>query len=176
MTQVTVGLYRHFKGTYYYVTSISRNANNYDEYLVNYFDICHPEKVCTRPLVDFVATQEEDGRLIKERPDNITGQHSRFARVYDLNWQISSVSTEQLIEELRRRTDSPIHALDIDGLMSEVFVTDYIIGIPHNLPDYAKGIETVVPCSTLEQAQRYLETHKTRKGTGIYKRTFIEVK
>ena len=175
MTQVTIGLYRHFKGTYYYVTSISRNANNYDEYLVNYFDICHPEKVCTRPLVDFIATQEEDGRFIKDRPDNITGQHSRFARVYDLNWQISSVSTEQLVEELRRRTDSPIHELDIDGLRSKVFSTDYVVGIPYDNPEYSKGVDTIVICDTLEQAHKYVETHKTRKDTGIYKRTYIKM-
>lgn len=176
MRQVSIGLYRHFKGTYYYVTSISRNANNYDEYLVNYFDVCHPEKVCTRPLTDFIATTEEDGRLIKDRPDNITGQYVRFERIYNLDWQISSVSTEQLIEELRIRNDSPIHELDIDGLRSPVVAKDYVVGdLFEATKDTPKGVYTLATFETEEEARTYLATHMGRKNTGVFKRTFIKV-
>lgn len=173
---VSVGLYRHFKGAYYYVTGISRHANNYDEFLVNYFDVCHPEKGnYTRPLFDFIATHEEDGRVIEKREDNVTGQEARFVPVTDLKWQISSVSTKQLIEELRRRTDSPIHELDIEGLESKVFSNDYVVGIPHNHPDFSKGVEVILASDTLERAVKYLENHQCRKNTKIYKRTFIEM-
>ena len=68
--KVTVGLYRHFKGQYYYVTGLSKSATDENTIMVNYFNVCHPEYgSCTRPLDDFVATYEEDGRDIKDRKD-----------------------------------------------------------------------------------------------------------
>ncbi len=175
--KVTVGLHRHFKGAYYYVTGISRHAHNYDEYLVNYFDVCHPEKGnYSRPLTDFIATTEEDGRVIKDRPDNVTGQIARFERVHDLNWQIKSVSTQQLIEELRTRHDSPIHEVDIEGLMSPVVAKDYVVGdLFEATDDTPKGVFTLATFETREEAKTYLATHMGRKTTGVFKRTFIEV-
>lgn len=175
--QVTVGLYRHFKGAYYYVTNVSRHAHNLDEHLVNYFNVCHPEYGnYSRPLNDFIATVEEDGRIIKDRPDNITGQISRFQRIRDLNWEIASVSTEQLIEELRTRHDSPIHEVDIEGLMSPVVARDYVVGdLFEATKDTPEGVFTLASFTTEEEAKTYLATHMGRKTTSIFKRTFIKV-
>lgn len=174
-TTVTIGLYRHFKGQYFYVTGLSKS---YDEktIMVNYFNVCHPEfGSFVRPLDNFTATHEEDGRSIKDRPDNVTGQIMRFERVKDLNFQLGSISTEQLIEELRSRKDSPIHELDIEGLMSDVFSTDYVVGVSYDNPEFSRGVEVICVTDTKEQAEQYLSTHIHRRGTRVFKRTFIEV-
>lgn len=179
MYNVTVGLYRHFKGSYYYVTGLSKSATDEKTVLVNYFDLCHPEYGSfSRPVDDFCTDYErKDSKTIYivDRPDNVTGQYMRFERVKDLNFQLGSVSTEQLISELRNRTDSPIHELDIEGLHSPVFSNDYVVGVPYDNPEFSRGVDTIVVCDTLEQAKNYISTHSVRKSAGIYKRTFIKM-
>ena len=174
---VSVGLYRHFKGQYYYVTGLSKSATDEKTVMVNYFNVCHPEfGSFVRPLDDFTATHEEDGRSIKDRPDNVTGQIMRLERVKDLNFQLGSVSTEQIIDELRRRTDSPIHELDIEGLQSKIFSKDYCVGAAcEATEDTPRGVYTVSTFDTPEQAYQYLSTHQHKRNTKVFKRTFIEV-
>lgn len=189
MQKVTIGLYRHFKGAYYYVTNISRQSSEVidTDCIVTYFNVCHPEYgYFSRPLVDFVSdndTLEKDdkgewfgvGTAIADRKDNVTGQIHRMERVKDLDFQLGSVSTEQLIRELRTRKDSPIHELDLDGLYSEVFAKDYVIGVKHEATDETpRGVETFEVFDSEEEAKRYAE----RKGnvrSSVFKRTFIEV-
>ena len=177
MNNVTIGLYRHFKGAYYYVMSLSKNAID-NSVMVNYFNVCHPEYgYCSRPLEDFIRTHEEDGRVIKDRPDNITGQSVRFERVKDLNFQLGSIPTEQLIEELGRRNDSPLQELDIDGLNSRVFAQDYVVGEEYLATEEHpyNGVFTITGFDTVEQAHKYLDSHLHNKRTSIFKRTFIKV-
>lgn len=175
--RVSIGLYRHFKGQYYYVTGLSKSATDEKTVMVNYFNVCHPEfGSFVRPLDDFTATHEEDGREIKDRPDNVTGQIMRLERVKDLNFQLGSVSTEQIIDELRRRTDSPIHELDIEGLQSQIFSKDYCVGEAcEATEDTPRGVYTVSTFETPEQAYQYLSTHQHKRNTKVFKRTFIEV-
>ena len=175
--RVSVGLYRHFKGQYYYVTGLSKSATDEKTVMVNYFNVCHPEfGSFVRPLDDFTATHEEDGRSIKDRQDNVTGQIMRLERVKDLNFQLGSVSTEQIIDELRRRTDSPIHELDIEGLQSKIFSKDYCVGEAcEATEDTPRGVYTVSTFETPEQAYQYLSTHQHKRNTKVFKRTFIEV-
>ena len=175
--RVSIGLYRHFKGQYYYVTGLSKSATDEKTVMVNYFNVCHPEYGSfVRPLDDFTATHEEDGRSIKDRPDNVTGQIMRLERVKDLNFQLGSVSTEQIIDELRRRTDSPIHELDIEGLQSKIFSKDYCVGEAcEATEDTPRGVYTVSTFETPEQAYQYLSTHQHKRNTKVFKRTFIEV-
>lgn len=175
--RVSVGLYRHFKGQYYYVTGLSKSATDEKTVMVNYFNVCHPEYGSfVRPLDDFIATHEEDGRSIKDRPDNVTGQIMRLERVKDLNFQLGSVSTEQIVDELRRRTDSPIHELDIEGLQSKIFSKDYCVGEAcEATEDTPRGVYTVSTFETPEQAYQYLSTHQHKRNTKVFKRTFIEV-
>lgn len=174
---VTLGLYRHFKGQYYYVTSITTDATDEKTKLVNYFNVCHPEYGSyTRPVSDFLSVCDDRGVAISQRYDNVTGMHTRFERVKDLNFQIGSLSTEQLISELRKRTDSPIHELDIEGLKSNIFSKDYIVGDKHfATEDYPCGVTTVASFGTEEQAEKYLHSHKHTKVTAVFKRVFIEV-
>lgn len=173
---ISIGLYRHFKGNYYYVSGLSKSAEDEKTVMVNYFNVCHPEfGSFVRPLDDFVATHDEKG-AISDRLTNVTGQIARFEKVKELNFQIGSVSTEQLIAELRRRTDSPIHELDIEGLRSNIFCTDYVLGDKHfATEDYPCGVTTIASFEDIEKARKYYYSHKHRKATGIFKRTFIEV-
>lgn len=175
--KVTVGLYRHFKGAYYYVTGLSHNAVDEETIMVNYFNVCHPEYGnCVRPLESFIATHEDDGRVIAERPDNVTGQHMRFERVKDLNFQLGSVSTEQLIDELRKRTDSPIHELDIEELQSKIFSKDYVVGEFYEATeDSPKGVYTLASFETQQQAEKCFYTRHNGKRVKVFKRTFIEL-
>ena len=175
--KVTVGLYRHFKGQYYYVTGLSKSATDEKTVMVNYFNVCHPEYGSyTRPLDDFVATCEEDGRDIKDRKDNVTGQFMRFERIKDLNYQIGSVSTNQLIEELRNRIDSPIHELDIEGLQSKIFAKDYIVGEAcEQTEDTPQGVYTIASFNDEDSASMYYYSHLHNKRTKVFKRVFIEV-
>lgn len=174
--RVTIGLYRHFKGEYFYVSGLSRSAEDEKTVMVSYFNVCHPEYGnFVRPLDDFVATSDDRG-IIANRFTNITGQVTRFERVTDLNFQLGSVSTEQLVNELRRRTDSPIHELDIEGLRSKIFCIDYVIGDKQfATEDYPCGITNIIPFFEEEKAKKYYDTHKHLKCTGIFKRTFIEI-
>ena len=175
--RVSVGLYRHFKGQYYYVTGLSKSATDEKTVMVNYFNVCHPEfGSFVRPLDDFTATHEEDGRSIKDRPDNVTGQIMRLERVKDLNFQLGSVSTEQIIDELRRRTDSPIHELDIEGLQSKIFSKDYCVGEAcEATEDTPRGVYSLATFETEESAKKYLSTHQHKRNTEVFKRTFIRI-
>ena len=178
----SVGLYRHFKGAYYYVTHLSKHATDEKTIMVNYFNVCHPEYgYCSRPLDDFSTDYEIDSvtkevKYIVNRPDNITGQHLRFERVQDLNFQLGSVSTEQLVDELRRRTDSPIHELDIEALHSKVFSKDYVVGEAFEATeDTPKGVYTLSSFDTKEQAEKCFYTKYSGKRVKLFKRVFIEV-
>lgn len=175
--RVSVGLYRHFKGDYFYVTGLSRSALDEKTVMVNYFNVCYPEfGNFVRPLSDFTSDLDDKATAIVLRKDNATGQHRRFERVRDLNFQLGSISTEQLIAELRTRTDSPIHELDIEGLNSSIFCRDYVVGEAFeendNLP---RGVYTESAHTTREEAERYLSTHQHKRNTRVFKRTFIEI-
>lgn len=80
MNQVKIGrVYRHFKGNFYFVENIAYDSENMERMVVY------------KPLYS-----REDGRAIwvrpekmfleeiPERPDNITGQKTRFILVNDL--------------------------------------------------------------------------------------------
>lgn len=184
MNNVTIGLYRHFKGQYYYVTGLSKSSTDEKTIMVNYFNVCHPEYGSfVRPLDDFIAEYDETEQFgdtmtlyIKDRKDNVTGQHRRMERVKDLNFQLGSVSTEQLIDELRKRTDSPIHELDIEGLRSKVFSTDYVVGIKHQATEeIPAGVETINVFFEQEEAERFYSNQVAKGRKGVFKRTFIEI-
>lgn len=179
---VSVGLYRHFKGQYYYVTGLSKSATDEETIMVNYFNVCHPEYGSfVRPLEDFITDHDtkDNGVVtvyIRDRKDNVTGQHHRMERVKDLNFQLGSVSTEALIYELGHRKDSPLQRLDIKGLNASVFSTDYVVGNCYEqTEDTPRGVETIAVFETPEKAKECLDTHQHLPNTKVFKRTFIEV-
>lgn len=174
---VSIGVYRHFKGDYYCVTGVSRNANDSEyEVMVVYFNVYHPEfGTFVRSADDFFSEVDSEGNPIEEREDNKTGQKCRFERVKDLDFQLGSVSTEQLIKELRGRKDNPLSELDIDSLSDNVVARDYVVGdLFEDVSDGSTGVSARVSFSSKERAENYLYSHKHRSTTKVYKRVFLE--
>lgn len=81
MEEVKIGkVYRHFKGNYYFVENIAYHSES-QERMVVYKPLYNREdnhNIWVRPEKMFL---EE----IPDRPDNITGQKTRFALVEDIN-------------------------------------------------------------------------------------------
>ena len=80
MEQVKIGkVYRHFKGNYYFVENVAYDSES-QERMVVYKPLYNREDgryIWVRPEKMFL---EE----IPERPDNITGQKTRFTLVDDI--------------------------------------------------------------------------------------------
>ena len=83
MDQIKIGkVYRHFKGNYYFVEDVAYDSET-KERMVVYKPLYNREdnrQLWVRPEKMFL---EE----IPERPDNITGQKSRFELVNDFDTQ-----------------------------------------------------------------------------------------
>lgn len=173
--KVTIGLYRHFKGEYYFVQNIVKDAVR-DIAMCQYFNVSHTEYgIFVRPVDEWFSEDTEKGKII-DRLDNKTGQKYRFEKVRNLNFQLGSVSTEQLIKELRNRVDSPIHELDIEGLQSKIFAKDYIVGEAcEQTEDTPQGVYTIASFNDEDSASMYYYSHLHNKKTKVFKRVFIEV-
>lgn len=79
MEQVKInGVYRHFKGNYYYVVDVALDSET-KERMVVYKPLYKREDsmLWVRPEKMFLE-------VIPDRPDNITGQNIRFALVNEL--------------------------------------------------------------------------------------------
>lgn len=165
-----IGLYRHFKtGNYYFLQNIVSDCNSDGKkYLCVYFNVCNPEQGT------FSRRVEDWNNYVVYREDNLTGQTYRFELVKSIDFQISSITTEQLIRELRTRKDSPIHALNLKGMMSPIVSQDYVVGEYFN-DEEVKGVSTICAHDTLEQAKKYFATHKLRDNARVFKRTFIQI-
>lgn len=167
---VKPGLYRHFKGEYFFVQNVARDETRKGIWMCYYFNVCHPEYgVFVRPVDDWYSTTTDNGE-IAERPDNVTGQTYRFERVEDLNFQISSISTDQLIRELSKRYDSPIRDLDIKGAEALVFSRDYVVGRPIIDSEYGNHLSFWNAFSTRDEAVNYV---KETPGCNLFKRILL---
>jgi len=80
---VECGLYRHFKGNLYRVLHIARHSET-EQPLVIYQALYGDRGIWARPLEDFAATIERDGRHIE-----------RFARLPDDRPVLHDAQTEQ---------------------------------------------------------------------------------
>lgn len=160
------GLYRHFKGGYYYVTNLVIDTTDEVGNLVIYHELNHPNKSFSRKV-------EEWSSDVTDRPDNVTGQIHRFERVESIDFQLRSVTTEQLIKELNTRPDNPYASLDIEGLNNKVVSVDYIVGNKDIFNEEYPFITPIAVFDDKESAHKYLKGHKLRRGTTVFKRTYI---
>lgn len=181
--KVTIGLYRHFKGQYYYVTDISTDTQDEKSKVVHYFNVCHPEYGSfVRPVEDFIADHDTTFQFgdemilyIKDRFDNATGQTYRFERVRDLNFQVASVTTDQLMRELVKREDSPIRDLDLEGAESEVFMRDYVCGVPMCDSIHGEYLSHWVQFDDKESAIKYIRSKSMPgKELKLFKRVLLK--
>lgn len=161
-----VGLYRHFKGEYYFVLNVVRNEKD-GVFYMQYLNVLHPEYgYFVRPFSEF---SEE----VLDREDNVTGQLHRFERVVSLNDGIKNYSTTHLLNELAGRKDSPFQEADIEGLSDLVVCSDYCVGrFYEEDDDHSKGVETIVVLDTMEEAFEYMRRNHVRGGE-VFKRTFL---
>lgn len=171
--EVTVGLYRHFKGAYYFLSSIARNSDN--EAVCVYYNVTCPEngEYC-RNLSEWFDTYtfnlKGEKVLIKDRIDNFTGQSRRFEKVNNLSFQLGDVETSLLVSELDHRKDSPFRELDIEKLNGQVvdrcFVCANIVG---------EEMRNLVAFETKEEAEEYRNKHTLiDRPIKMFKRIFIE--
>ncbi|MCF0125756.1 MAG: DUF1653 domain-containing protein [Clostridia bacterium] len=80
MENVKIGrVYRHFKGNYYFVENVAYNSENYEREVIYkpLYERDDGRSIWVRPEKMFL---EEIG----ERPDNITGQKTRFELVEEI--------------------------------------------------------------------------------------------
>lgn len=125
---------------------------------------------------------EKYKKKIVEHPDNVTGQKCTYMKVKDLKKFGKNLSTEELLCELKKREDSPLYGLDIEGLNERVAVKDYIVGVLSK-GSVINGREVlpsvVVECidDTLEEARKNYAKLKIRgqDKVKIFKRTFVEI-
>lgn len=181
----SLGLYQHFKGRYFYVDNIVRNEDG--EYMVEYFDIFHPEAgKFVREYNDFLSKETVDkktGEVIQilDREDNVTHQNIRFRKVsnFGLN-SLKDYTTMELVKELGRRVDSPYQNLGIEGLSDKVYAIDYCIGreVPstvsfgEEVPNQVEERESFI---YKYEALKYLrENYALQDSVKVFKRTFIE--
>lgn len=176
--EVKVGLYRHFKGNYYFVNNVVNLHDGSMKY-VYYFNIMHPERgYYVRPLEDFCACSDiKDGKEVRivDREDNITGQIYRFEKVNSLESNVKNLSTESLVKELSKREDSPLQELDIESVSKNVFSRDFVVGEAYEeTKEYPKGVATIAGFNTRAEALKYYYNHKLKSNSHIYKRVFIK--
>lgn len=182
-TDFNLGLYRHFKGDYFFTLSVVRECKGY-EVCVRYVNVLYPTVEYVRPLSEFYkcSYDHDKGCYIKDRKDNVTGQTYRFERVTNLGNFIKDISTETLMNELRGRSDSPLQDLDIKGVSDKVFSRDYCIGVANEErvdvrtgATYPRGVYTLNAFTTLEEAKKYREHRGSHKNESLFKRVFIEI-
>lgn len=176
------GVYKHFKGKYYLVTDTAISCDEL-ETLVVYRPLNNPDLVYTRKLSEFLSDIDPD------REGNVEHQEKRFKKVVDVNdlGALKSFTTEQLLTELGNRSDSPLAALDIKGLINKrVTYEDYIYAVVGEIldknpksPTYGKPVKYVsdwVSFSDLDSAIDYIKSsHNYNTRRKIYKRVLTEV-
>lgn len=166
-------VYRHFKGEYFYVTSISRlEKEGTEELCANYHSVTNPTSgVFVRPIVEWF---EE----VPENKVNPTGQKYRFEPVFDLSNQLKNVPTEKLMQELLSRSDSPITELDLSDQESCVFCRDWVTAYVMEYNSDDLGLTSVVAHEDLKSARDRMSKAISPVGQSLslFKRILIEIK
>ena len=164
-------IYRHFKGNIYLVTSVGLTSSDLEPTVI-YMSLNGDNQVWTRALSEFES-------LVPEGKENPTGQKHRFELVKDMRSILSQCTTQNLIEELKNRPDSPFNDLDIEGLNSKVVAREYVLGeiSPYSNNSGNAMLNCICVKDSLEEAQDYAERHFDRLNsrTKIFKSIIVEV-
>ena len=142
-------IYRHFKGNLYLVTSIAITASELEPTVV-YMSLNGDSQVWTRAMSEFES-------LVPEGKENPTGQKYRFELVKDMRTVLSQCTTENLIEELKSRPDSPFNDFDIEGLNEKVADKEYVFGELRHAPDGSKFLHTYYSADTIEEVDGFIQ-------------------
>lgn len=166
-------IYRHFKGNLYLVISVALNSFDLEPTVV-YKALYGDNQVWTRPLSEFES-------FVPEGKENPTGQKYRFQQVVDLRDTLSMCTTQNLIEELKKRPDSPFNEADVDGMNEKVVAREYVLG--EMRPDPVTGgdsyysLHSTYSNDDLEKVKNYAERHfdLVSSRTKIFKSVLVEV-
>lgn len=162
-------IYRHFKGNLYLVTSVALTSSELEPTVV-YMSLSGDNQVWTRALSEFES-------LVPEGKNNPTGQKYRFELVKDMRSILSQCTTQNLIEELKSRPDSPFNDSDIEGLNEKVADREYVLGELMSYSESGKVLSSMYSSDSLEEVKGFAERnfHRLSSRTKIYKSVLVEV-
>lgn len=163
-------VYRHFKGHVVLILSVAMEESTLEPKVI-YMHLNEKKDVWARSLSEFES-------LVPEGKENPTGQKHRFELVNDLKSILSQCTTENLIEELKSRPDSPFNSLDVEGLNSKVVNSDYVLGEMKNLGvDTEPYIEPMMTTDSIEEVKKFVQNngHRCSSRTKIFKRVYVEI-
>lgn len=162
-------IYRHFKGNLYLVISVALTSDALEPTVV-YMSLGGDNTVWTRALSEFES-------LVPEGKDNPTGQKYRFQQIVDFGSVLSLITTENLIEELKSRPDSPFNDSDIEGLNEKVADREYVLGELMSYSESGKVLSSMYSSDSLEEVKGFAERnfHRLSSRTKIYKSVLVEV-
>ena len=166
-------IYRHFKGNLYLVISVALTASCLEPTVV-YMSLYGDRQVWTRELSEFESE-------VPEGKENPTGQKLRFELVEDLRDTLSMCTTKSLIEEMKKRPDSPLNEHDVDGMNDKVVAREYVLG--EMRPDPVTGgdsyyaLQSIYSNDELDKVKNYAERHfdLVNSRTKIFKSVLVEV-
>lgn len=161
-------IYRHFKGNLYIILSIATEESTLENKVV-YMSLNGDANVWTRSLSDFES-------LVPEGKENPTGQEYRFELVRDIRTILSQCTTKNLIEELKKRPDSPFNESDINGMNDKVVDREYVLG-ELSITGDTQFLHSIYSDDTLESVKGFAERHFDRLSsrTKIFKSVLVEV-
>lgn len=161
-------IYRHFKGNLYIVISVAMTASELEPTVV-YMSLNGDNQVWTRALNEFESE-------VPEGKENPTGQKYRFEPVKSMRSILSQCTTENLIEELKNRPDSPFNETDVKGLNEKVAVREYVLG--ELKPDITGGLSlhSVYSADTLAEVEGFVQRHPQWRNSRnkIFKSVLVE--
>lgn len=163
-------IYRHFKGNLYLVTSVALSSSDLEPTVV-YMSISGDNQVWTRPLSEFES-------LVPDGKENPTGQKHRFEHMQDMRFVLSQCSTDSLVEELKKRPDSPFNEADLEGFNDKVVEREYILGeLRPNVVGDKSTLYSTYSDDSLEVVKSYAEKHFDRVSSRakIFKSVLVEV-
>lgn len=165
-------IYRHFKGNLYLIMSVAISESTLEQTVV-YMSLNGDGNVWTRSVSEFES-------LVPEGKENPTGQKYRFELVKDIRSVLSQCTTQNLIEELKKRPDNPFNDIDVEGLNDKVKIREYILGelrpiSATNEEDYF--LHSTYSADSLEEVRSFAERHFDRLNsrTKIFKSVLVEV-
>lgn len=145
-------IYRHFKGGYYIVQSVAHIESTGEEVVV--YQSLQDGNTWVRPVSVFREP-------VPEGTENPTGQKYRFEQVTKFDNQLSMVSTENLVQELLKRSDCPIGLSMSDS--HKVWREKYLVGLYEKhfiTSDYtSEDFNTLAVFDNAKSAELHLHSH-----------------